>query len=101
MILPGLATGSANFKPASGSARRRRRFLDGLGERLHVAIGAQESAEFARQAGVDRLHVDDGVAIDHAHADAVGRFKIDDFHVFLASPECTSPAEDGAGARKA
>ena len=94
MILPGRATGSAYFKPASGTARSGRRLFGKIGERLEIAIAPpQHLAEIGRQARVHRLQIDDGVALDHAQPQTVVGFKTDDFHE-IASPNAADPAGD-------
>ena len=80
MILPGWATGSANFRSSERAARRGRRLLGEIGERFEIAIAApQPGAEIVGRAGVGRLQIDDVVALDHAEPPAFV-FETDDFH---------------------
>ena len=81
MILPGCATGSANFNPASGRRAEAGAFLARSASGFEVAIAAaQEFAEVGRHGGIHRLQIDDAVALDHAQPHAIIRFKTDDLH---------------------
>ena len=81
MILPGRATGSANFNPASGRRAEAGAFLarsaSGFRSPLPRRSTSPRSVGHAR---IDRLQIDDLVALDHAEPQAIVRFKTDNFH---------------------
>ena len=89
MILPGRATGSANFNPASGRRAEAGAFLARSASGFRSPLLAPQGfAEIGRQAGVHRLQIDDGVALDHAEPQAVISFETDNFHEFPALAVC-------------
>ena len=62
------------FQAGQRQARGGRRLFGELSERREVAIiDAQEFAEIARRVGLNRLNIDDGVALDHAQPHAFVR----------------------------
>ena len=55
------------LQPRKRAARRGRRFLCQIGERLQVAIAAaQHLAKIGGRVRIDRLQIDDAIALDHA-----------------------------------
>ena len=81
MILPGRATGSANFKPASGRRAEAGAFLarSASGARSPL-LRRRNSPRSAGTLRIHRLQIDDAVALDNAEMQIVIRFKRDDLH---------------------
>ena len=79
MILPGRATGSAYFKPASGrlakTGARLARSRSGARSPLPRANG-----EIVGNGRIDRLEIDDFFALDNAEPQPRIRGEPDDFH---------------------